>query len=84
MKILIENSTNIIKYCEKEITQYKNMSLITDNGEVTTIISDMNLDNSTVKTVTATSIPKDFNIGGYKYENDEFVKIVEVVDEVIA
>lgn len=83
MKILIENSTNIIKYCEKDFIQYKNMTLILNSGEVKEIVSDMNIDNSTVESVTSTSIPKDFEIGKYKYENGSFVKIIEVVDEAI-
>lgn len=65
MNILVEDATQQIKYADYEFRQYTNGTVASREGEITFIIKDLNITNSSVYIVT--SVPADFIGGKYLY-----------------
>ena len=83
MKILIQNETNLVKYCEKNIIQFANNTLVVDdNNAITIIISDLNSTNSTMETINKDIIPTDFVGDKYKFIDGEFVLNEDFIEQI--
>lgn len=80
MKILIDKETKVVKYAEENIMQFANISVVLDNkNNVKFIINDYNANNSIIEE--AENLPEDFIGDKYKFEDGEFVKNEDFIEE---